>query len=129
MKRTQSLILAAELSLFYNLVLLFAVSLNHQWATTRAAGGQFDSFPTGIRILYFFMAVLMGVLLFWVWNKRNGITTFRERHLSRSIAIFFLISTFMQLISRSADERWNAIPAVILVITFLRLGKSINRDD
>jgi uncharacterized membrane protein len=118
MNRIRALILAAELSLFYNSVLLFAVSLNYQWATTRAAGGQFDSFPTGLRILYFFMAVFMGLLMFWIWRKRRGLATRGERRFATFLTITFVVSTVMQLISRSGDERWNAIPALILAFTF-----------
>lgn len=124
MSRLRFFVLAAELSLFYNVNLLFAVSMNYEWAKTRAAGGQFDSFPIGIRILYFLMAVIMGALMFWVWDKRNGTISQRERSFSNFLAITFMISTVMQLISRSSDERWNAIPAAILALIFWRLPKS-----
>jgi hypothetical protein len=118
MNRMRVLILAAELSILYNVVLLFGVSLNYQWTTTRAAGGQFDSFPTGIRILYFFMAVLMGVLMIWVWGKRRGLATRGEKRIATFLTTTFVVSTVMQLVSQSSDERWNAIPALILAFTF-----------
>ena len=118
------LIPAALLSLFYNFVLLLAVSLNHEWVRTRAAGGQFDSFPIGIRILYFFMAVLMGALMFWLWDQRKGLVSVYGQRIAKFLTISFALSTVMQLISRSSDERWNAIPASILAITFWVLRKS-----
>ena len=114
----RSLILAAELSLTYNIILLFSVSLNYDWVRSRAAGGGFDSFPMSIRIIYFFMAVFMGALMVWVWDKRSGINTIREYRFATALAVLFSISTVMQLISRSSDERWNAIPAAMLAITF-----------
>jgi uncharacterized membrane protein len=123
------LIFAAELSLLYNIVLLLSVAMNYEWATTRAAGGQFDSFPISIRILYFFMAAFMGALMFWVWDKREGISTLRSQRFSNALAILFSLSTFMQLISRSSDERWNAIPAIILAITFYKIRNSNKRGD
>jgi uncharacterized membrane protein len=129
MTRIRLLIFAAELSLLYNIVLLLSVTLNYEWATTRAAGGQFDSFPVSIRILYFFIAVFMGTLMFWVWDKREGINTLRSQRLSNALAILFSLSTFMQLISRSSDERWNAIPAIILAITFFQMRNSMKRGD
>ena len=118
MNRLRLLILAAELSLTYNIILLFSVSLNYDWVRSRAAGGGFDSFPMSIRIIYFFMAVFMGTLMFWVWDKRNGITTIHRFRFATFLALLFSISTVLQLISRSSDERWNAIPAAILAITF-----------
>jgi uncharacterized membrane protein len=122
----RSLILAAELSLTYNIILLFSVSLNYDWVRTRAAGGGFDSFPMSIRIIYFFMAAFMGALMFWLWDKRSGINTIREYGFATALAVLFSISTVMQLISRSSDERWNAIPAAILAITFWALRNNKN---
>ena len=118
MNRMRSLILAAELSLTYNIILLFSVSLNFDWVRTRAAGGGFDSFPMSIRIIYFFMAAFMGALMFWLWDKRSRINTIRGYRFATVLTVLFSISTVMQLISRSSDERWNAIPAAILAITF-----------
>lgn len=118
MNRVRSLILAAGLSLTYNIILLFSVSMNYDWVRTRAAGGEFDSFPISIRIAYFFMAAFMGALMFWLWDKRNGINTIRGYRFATVLAVLFSISTVMQLISQSSDERWNAIPAAILAITF-----------
>ena len=118
MNRVRSLILAAGLSLTYNIILLFSVSMNYDWVKTRAAGGGFDSFPMSIRIIYFFMAAFMGALMFWLWDKRSGINTIREYSFATALTVLFSISTVMQLISRSSDERWNAIPAAILAITF-----------
>ena len=126
MNRMRSLILAAELSLTYNIILLFSVSLNYDWVRTRAAGGGFDSFPMSIRIVYFFMAAFMGALMFWLWDKRSGINTIREYGFATALAVLFSISTVMQLISRSNDERWNAIPAAILAITFWALRNKKN---
>ena len=118
MNRMRSLILAAGLSITYNIILLLSVSLNYDWVRTRAAGGGFDSFPMSIRIIYFFMAVFMGALMYWLWDKRNGIITIRGYRFATVLSLLFSISTVMQLISRSSDERWNSIPATILAITF-----------
>lgn len=126
MNRVRSLILAAELSLTYNIILLFSVSLNYDWVRNRAAGGGFDSFPMSIRIIYFFMAAFMGALMFWLWDKRSGINTIRGYRFATALAVLFSISTVMQLISRSSDERWNAIPAAILAITFWALRNKKN---
>ena len=123
MNRLRVLVLAAESSLLYNIYLLLSVSLDHEWARTRAAGGQFVTFPISVRILYFLMAIFMGVLMSWLWGKRNGITTIGGQRITGVLVVVFSLSTIFQLISRSPDERWNAIPAFILAFTFFRLQR------
>ena len=125
MGKSKYLLPLALVSLFYNFIVISSVTLNLDWVRTRAAGGQFDTFPTALRILYFFMALLTLFLARWLWNQRNGVSTERNQKIARLLAILFTVSTCLQLISRSSDERWNAIPAIILAITFWRLGKKI----
>lgn len=123
MNRIRLLIWASFLSLFYNAVILFSVSMNMGWVATRAAGGQYETFPVGIRIIYFVMAILMGLLIFWLWVHRNGVQERTGKKFARILSYIFIVSTALQVISRSADERWNAIPASILAITFWVLSK------
>lgn len=94
-----------------------------EWVRTRAAGGQYETFPIGIRIVYFVMASFMGTLIFWLWDHRNQVLDAPSKRLARIFSYTFLISTALQLVSRSADERWNAIPASILAITFWVLSR------
>lgn len=110
--------------LIYNMILLLSVTLNLEWAKTRAAGGQFEIFPVTLRILYFFMAVMMAAIAFWIWSHRNQKLNERSKKFSKYLAIVFTVSTIFQLISRSADERWNAIPALILAITFFTVSRN-----
>jgi uncharacterized membrane protein len=42
---------------------------------------------------------------------------------TRIIGYTFFISMFFQIASRSMDERWNAIPAGILAVTFIALSR------
>ena len=123
MTRRALLLLAAELSLLFNVAILLSVSLNFEWVRTRAAGGQFESFPLGIRLIYFVMAALMGLLIYWLWNHRDGVLQRRSKRLARFLSYTFMVSTALQLISRSVDERWNAIPASILATTFWVLSR------
>ena len=125
MTKNRFLIPAAILALIFNIFILSSVTLNLDWVRTRAAGGQFDTFPTALRILYFVMALLTLFLARWLWSQRNGVSTERNQKIARLLAILFTVSTCLQLISRSSDERWNAIPAIILAITFWQLGKKI----
>ena len=124
MKRFHYLVIASLVSLLYNFVILLSVSLNLDWVRTRAAGGQYETFPISIRIVYFVMASFMGTLAFWLWDHRNKILDGPSKRLARIFSVTFFISTVFQLISISTDERWNAIPATILAITFWKLSKT-----
>ena len=94
----------------YNTLILLAVASNSPWATTRAAGGQFTNFPVWIRIVYAIQALLMVLLAV-------GLSRIKPR-VAVVLAGLFSLSTLVQLLSQSVDERWNAIPAAILAVTF-----------
>lgn len=111
-------------SFYYNLTLLFGVVMNYDWALSRAAGGQFDSFPSWLRVIYFFMACAMGALAFLAWDFLRGNVSSRAQRVARIISIVFAFSTVLQLISRSVDERWNAIPAAILALSFWSFSRT-----
>ena len=110
-------------SLLFNALLLFSVTLDLAWARTRAAGGQFEEFPIVLRIFYLIMGIVMILLLRFYLRREGRQISQRESKQARWISIIFFVSTAMQLISRSADERWNAIPAVIIAYGFLRLSR------
>ena len=124
MNRLQYLIFASIASLLYNFTVLLGVTLNLEWVRTRAAGGQYESFPVAIRVIYFVMSSFMGTLIFWLWDHRNQILDGPSMRLAKIFSLTFAISTVFQLASRSADERWNAIPATILAITFWLLSRN-----
>ena len=105
------------LALAWNLTLVLGVVLNQDYALTRAAGGQFESFPSGIRVAY----ILTAALLLWqyltflrIWGHRSINPTW----LPRLFLIISLLSTLVNAISRSSAERWNAIPALIIAYGF-----------
>ena len=51
-------------SFAWNIALLVGVVLNAGFAHTRAAGGQYTDFPSGIRVLYVFQLALV---IYQVW--------------------------------------------------------------
>ena len=97
--------------------------LNLDWVRTRAAGGQFKTFPIGIRFVDFLMGVFMVFLFGLLWNHRNKPMDEKGPMVTRIIGYTFFVSTFFQLVSRSTDERWNAIPALILAVTFIAISR------
>jgi hypothetical protein len=123
MKALKVLIPLSLFSLVYNAMILFSVVLNLDWVRTRAAGGQFKSFPIGVRFVDFLMGVFMIFLFGLLWNHRIKPMDEKGPMVARIIGYTFFVSTFFQLISRSTDERWNAIPALILAVTFVLLSR------
>ena len=124
MKNFKVLVWAAELSLFYNIVILISVALNLDWVRTRAAGGQFETFPGTVRWLYFMMTLTMLYLMPLLWTNREKILPAKDAKLARLISYAFFVSTLFQIISKSIDERWNAIPAFIIALTFIAISKN-----
>ncbi|MFM8366981.1 MAG: hypothetical protein ACKN90_05855 [Candidatus Nanopelagicaceae bacterium] len=123
MKALKYLIPLSIISLIYNVAILFSVTLNLDWVRTRAAGGQYETFPIGIRFVDFLMGIFMLFLIAMLWNRREKPMDEKGPMVTRIIGYTFFISMFFQIASRSMDERWNAIPAGILAVTFIALSR------
>ena len=124
MKIKWKLGLLAQVSLFYNGLILFAVAMNYEWVKTRAAGCQFEEFPISIRVAYLLMFSGTIFLMFFLYDLLNGSPSERALRAARYLGYLFILSTAMQVISPSADERFNAVPAAIISYTFLLIGRN-----
>lgn len=105
--------IAFYLSSFWSLFIVSLVVLNNEWALPRAAGGQFDSFPSWLRILYLFNFSLLTIQVIAYIQKRMNL-----------IKIYFWISTLSTIVnfaSRSPLERWNAVAAALTAISLFVL--------
>lgn len=109
----------ALLALAFNSLLLASVTLDLEWARTRAAGGQFEEFPLVIRAVYLMLSVAMIFLMRLSWRLLHDEASQKEHLVAKWIGRLFVVSAFTQLISQSADERWNAIPAAVIATAFL----------
>jgi uncharacterized membrane protein len=109
---------AVLLSFAWNLALVVGVVLNAGYALPRAAGGQFESFPMGIRLLYisttFVVLYQIYVYLQIMQNK-----SVKPVWVPKAFAYLGLVSVFMNAISRSTQEQINVIPASIIAVAFL----------
>lgn len=123
MKALKYLMPLSLISLLYNIVILLSVTLNLDWVRTRAAGGQYTTFPIGIRFVDFLMAIFMVFLVGMLWKHRELPMDEKGPTVTRVIGYTFFISMFFQVASRSMDERWNAIPAGILAVTFILISR------
>lgn len=94
----------------WNLLIVTLVVLGSEWALPRAAGGQFESFPTWLRVLYLFNAALISFQVYVYASQKANFFTF-----------FFylnLASATVNILSRSPLERWNAVAAFTIAYAF-----------
>jgi hypothetical protein len=112
----------AQLALVYNVMILISVVMNLSWVETRAAGGQYTDFPISIRILYLFMAIGTAILIFYLRKLTSDRVTSQDLKFAKYLGSLFIVSTILQLISRSPNEQWNAIPAAVIATTFLLIS-------
>jgi hypothetical protein len=117
------LIWPAQLALIYNVIILMGVVSNQSWAHSRAAGGQYTDFPVMIRFIYFFMAIGTAVLIFYLRKLVNVPASRQDIKFTRYLGWLFVVSTILQLISRSPQEQWNGIPAAIIAMTFMLIAR------
>lgn len=95
--------------------------VNAEWALTRAAGGQFEMFPTWLRVLYLLnLFFLLYQLLVFGWLK-NGIPV-KPTWMPRLLIAINLLGMILNLISRSSDERFNAIGMAIIAMSFWKIN-------
>jgi len=128
MKTPRGFILAAVLvASAWNLVLVAAAVFNAHWALTRVSGGQFQSLPIGLRIANLGFTVLTAWVMLFAWRlwKSGGARTAVDVRWAKLIVILYAASTLINIISKSSNERLNAIPAVIVAGGFILLRRPV----
>ena len=111
-------------SFAWSLYLVLGVVLGADYALTRAAGGQFDSFPTYLRFLYLInTAVIVWQVIVYMRLLQNK--AIKPVWTLKVFVILGVLGTLANAASRSADERWNVIPMLITTIVFLNYRKKI----
>ena len=115
MKRLINLSVFASFA--WSLYLVIGVVLDADYALTRAAGGQFDSFPMYLRFLYLInLAVIVWQVAVFLRLVQNKVV--KPNWTLRVFVIVGALGTLANGISRSANERWNVIPLLIITLTF-----------
>jgi len=96
--------------------------LGASYALDRAAGGQFDVFPTYIRIIYIlnFALILYQVI---IYTRLSTGAMIKPRWIVKAFVIAGIIGILLNAISRSPLERWNVIPAAIITFAFYRASR------
>jgi len=108
-----------------NLVLVGSAALGMTWVLPRVARGQLSSMPPGVRTLYAGLALLMVVQVVLAWRAalRPEAPRGAVRALLWTLSATYLASSLLNALSRSPDERWNALPALALAGAFLVLAR------
>jgi hypothetical protein len=128
MKASRAFFLAAVLAAgAWNLILVVAALLNAHWVLTRVDGGQFQSLPIGLRFANLGFTVLTVWVMFFAWRlwKSGGARLKSDVLRAKLVVIMYTLSTAINAVSRSSNERINAIPAAILVGGFILLRRPI----
>lgn len=115
---------AVLLSFAWNLMLVLGVVLNMDYALPRAAGGEFESFPISIRILYVSTTFVVLYQLF-VYLQLMQNKAVNPVWVPKAFAYLGLASVFVNAISRSTQEQINVIPAAIISVAFFAASKQV----
>ena len=113
------------LSFVWNVFLLLGVVLNLGFVHTRAAGGQFTDFPTGIRVAYVMQLALVAYQV-WIFKLIFHSDPVKPSWIPKLFFTLGILGILANAASRSANERWNVIPAAIITWSFWYYG--IKRD-
>lgn len=113
------------LSLSWGIFLNTAVVANLEFVRPLAAGGQFDTFPTVIRLIYLVQTVWL-MYQTYVFNRLTKNLPIKPRWIITIFVYLGLIGTLLNLISQSNLEQLNALPLAVITYSFWKLrGKSL----
>ena len=125
----KTFVAAVYASFTWNLYLVGGVMLGASFALDRAAGGQFEVFPTYIRMIYIlnFALIVYQVMIF---DRYESGLAIKPKWIVKVFVILGVLGILANAASRSANERWNVIPALIITFAFYRILKSdTNRTE
>jgi hypothetical protein len=126
--KNKTFITAVYASFAWNLYLVGGVMLGASFALDRAAGGQFEVFPTYIRIIYIlnFALIVYQVMIFGRYEEYG--VSIKPKWIVKAFVILGVLGILANVASRSANERWNVIPAIIITFAFYRILKSDTKN-
>jgi len=121
--KNKTFVTAVYASFAWNLYLVGGVMLGASYALDRAAGGQFEVFPTYLRIVYILNFALIAYQVVIFTRSSYGIAV-KPKWIVKAFVVLGALGIFANAASRSANERWNVIPALIITFAFYRILKS-----
>ena len=113
------------MALLWNLYLVIGAALNVSSLMSRVAGGRYHSLPMALRFAYSIQSLIVIFEIFFIvaLYKHVGAWSKNSFLLSRIFLILSVLSAFVNFASRSSDERWNTIPAVIAAYGFFSMAE------
>ena len=119
----KTFVAAVFASFAWNLYLVGGVILGASYALDRAAGGQFEVFSSYIRIIYILNLALIAYQVLIFTRFSYGMAVW-PKWIVKVFVILGALGILANAASRSANERWNVIPALIITFAFYRILKS-----
>ena len=125
--RNKTFVTAVFASFAWNLYLVGGVMLGASYALDRAAGGQFEVFPTYLRIVYIlnFALIAYQVVIFTRFSYGR---TIKPKWVVQAFVILGVLGILANAASRSVNERWNVIPAFVITAAFYGILKSQSKN-
>jgi len=94
--------------------------LGATYALDRAAGGQFEVFPPFIRIVYIVNLAVIFYQVF-IFNRFVFNKPIKPQWIVKAFVTIGVLGILANAASRSANERWNVIPAGIITFAFYKM--------
>ena len=126
--RNKTFVTAVFASFAWNLYLVGGVMLGASYALDRAAGGQFEVFPSYIRIIYILNFALIAYQVVIFTRFAYGLAI-KPKWIVKAFLILGALGILANAASLSANERWNVIPALIITVAFYQILKSDTKEQ
>jgi len=125
--KNKTFVTAVFASFAWNLYLVGGVMLGATYALDRAAGGQFEVFPTYLRVVYIlnFLLIVYQVVIFTRFSYGR---TIKPKWVVQAFVILGVLGILANAASRSVNERWNVIPAFVITAAFYGILKSQSKN-
>jgi len=111
-------LVAVELCLAWSVVLTGLAAIGNSWVLDRVSGGFYavSVMPGWLRLVYGVMALLCVVVMWLEFRFYARTATVGQRRIGRLVVVLFLVSTLVNALSQSPPERWNALPAAVVML-------------
>lgn len=109
-------------SLVWDVIVTGSVALNLTWVKKIAAGGQYETFPSNVRITYLTTVLFALWAITVIWKLKDKFDQSQNKFVWVIMVLYFL-SAIAQLTSKSGAERFNLIPALLIAFGFNALRR------
>lgn len=120
---TKGLKISTYFALSWGILLNLAVVANLEIALPLAAGGQFESFPTAIRVVYLFQTFWL-LFQFKIFHRLVNGHKLKSKWLINIFIGLGFIGFWLNLLSPSNPEKINSIALAITTYSFWTLRKN-----